>query len=143
VICMCSIIIELLDDDQSHPDGELVPYIYSDTRVGTPRKYSSGIRISGFPGKTVFHGAVIPTEKLFDNIIETIFRVLPAGYELRALVARVALITGALKGDYEKQEGTVNGFGEELFRQFRYSRITGDAINLKDPFTDMVVRVFP
>jgi hypothetical protein len=62
--CMRSIEIELLDDydnGQSHPDGELVPYIYSDSRVGTPRKYSSGIRISGFPGKTVFHGAVIPT----------------------------------------------------------------------------------
>jgi hypothetical protein len=46
--------IELLDD-QSHPDGELVLYIYSDSRVGTPQKYSSGIQISGFPGKTVFH----------------------------------------------------------------------------------------
>jgi hypothetical protein len=63
--CMRSIEIELLDDDndddQSHTDGKLVPYIYSNRRVGTPRKYSLGIRISGFPGKTVFHGAVIPT----------------------------------------------------------------------------------
>jgi hypothetical protein len=61
--CMRSIEIELLDDDdddQSHTDGQLVLYIYSNSRVGTPRKYSSGIRISGFPGKTVFHGAVIP-----------------------------------------------------------------------------------
>jgi hypothetical protein len=61
---MRSIEIELLDDDddsQSHTDGELVPYIYSNSRVGTPRKYSLGIQISGFPGKTVFHGAVIPT----------------------------------------------------------------------------------
>jgi hypothetical protein len=57
--------IELLvddDDDQSHPDGKLVLYIYSNSRVGTPRKYLSGIRISGFPGKPVFHGAVIPTD---------------------------------------------------------------------------------
>jgi hypothetical protein len=62
--CMRSIKIELLDDDdddsQSHTDGELVPYIYSNGRVGTPWKYSLGIRISGFPGKTMFHGAVIP-----------------------------------------------------------------------------------
>jgi hypothetical protein len=63
--------IELLDDDnddQSHPEGELVPYIYSDSRVGTPRKYSSGIRISGFPGKPVFHGAVIPTKSKQNRI---------------------------------------------------------------------------
>jgi hypothetical protein len=53
--------IELLDDNQYRPDRELIPYIYSDSRVGTPRKYSSGIRISGSPGKTEFHGAVIPT----------------------------------------------------------------------------------
>jgi hypothetical protein len=60
--CMRSIEIELLDDDdsQSYTDGELVLYIYSNSRVGTPRKYSLGIQISGFPGKTVFHGAVIP-----------------------------------------------------------------------------------
>jgi hypothetical protein len=66
--CMRSIEIELLDDDddsQSHTDGELVLYIYSNSRVGTPRKYSLGIRISGFPGKTVFHGAVIPTVSRF------------------------------------------------------------------------------
>jgi hypothetical protein len=37
--CMRSIEIELLDDDQSQPDGKLVLYIYSDSRVGTPRKY--------------------------------------------------------------------------------------------------------
>jgi hypothetical protein len=53
--------IELLDDKKSHPDEELVLYIYSDSRVGAPQKYSSEIRISGFPGKTVIHGAVIPT----------------------------------------------------------------------------------
>jgi hypothetical protein len=37
--CVRSIEIELLDDDQSHHDGELIPYIYSDSRVGTPQKY--------------------------------------------------------------------------------------------------------
>jgi hypothetical protein len=65
--CVRSIMIELLDDKKSHPNGELVLYIYSDNRVGTPRKYSSGIRISGSPGKTVFHGAVIPTRRCRSN----------------------------------------------------------------------------
>jgi hypothetical protein len=37
--CMRSIEIELLDDDQSHPDEKLVLYIYSDSRVETPQKY--------------------------------------------------------------------------------------------------------
>jgi hypothetical protein len=67
---MRSIEIELLDDDdddQSYTDGELVLYIYSNSRVGTPRRYSVVMRISGFPGKTVFHGAVIPRSCNFNT----------------------------------------------------------------------------
>jgi hypothetical protein len=37
--CVRSIMIELLNDTKSHPDGEPVLYIYSDSRVETPRKY--------------------------------------------------------------------------------------------------------
>jgi hypothetical protein len=62
--CMRSIEIELLQDDDSHgqsyTDGELDTHIYSNSRVGTPQRYSLGIWISGFPGKTVFHRAVAP-----------------------------------------------------------------------------------
>jgi hypothetical protein len=54
----------LLDMIEIRTNRELIPYIYSDSRVGTPRKYSSGIRISGSPGRSMFHGAVIPTYAL-------------------------------------------------------------------------------
>jgi len=51
--------------------------------------------------------------------IETVFRVLPEGHELRGLVAVISLKFGLVDGFYELQEKTVDGFAAEILNQLR------------------------
>lgn len=51
--------------------------------------------------------------------IETVFRVLPEGHELRGWVAIIALKFGLTDGSYEVQEKRVDGFAAEMLEQLR------------------------
>lgn len=60
-----------------------------------------------------------PTTCLLPQHIETVFRVLPDGHELRGSVAVLALKYGFMRGSYTTQERTVDGFAVELLNQMR------------------------
>ena len=51
--------------------------------------------------------------------IETVFRVLPEGHELRGSVAVLAMKHGILNGYYKTQEKMVDGFAVEILNQIR------------------------
>jgi hypothetical protein len=67
---MRSIVLNCLMNVMIRTNRRLILYIYSDSRVGTPRRNGSGMRISESPGKSSFHGAVIPTPGSRDRFDE-------------------------------------------------------------------------
>jgi hypothetical protein len=67
--------------------------------------------------------------------IETVFRVLPEGHELRGSVAVLAMKYGILNGYYKTQEKMVDGFAVEIPNQIRkQDAISGDSSDLRDFF---------
>jgi hypothetical protein len=65
-----------------------------------------------------FRGSWVDTP-LQPKHIETVFRVLPEGHELRGLIALIALKFGLIQGFYAVQEKTVEGFAAEMLNQLR------------------------
>ena len=75
------------------------------------------------------------------NYIPLVFRVFPAGHELRGLFARYFLRDCYTSSKLEEEEAKVDGFAAEVLRQarmFKYAAVKG---YITDPFTGKTHRI--